>query len=86
MKMRCIIALLVLLSIIGTTFAQDSEASHQPVTLTILHLNDTHSTFLSSMLSVSFPPDSVVYRLPCWGGSQLISTRQGMLPGTMGHH
>lgn len=40
------------------------DGGHQPATLTILHLNDTHSNFLSRLLSVSFPPDSVIYRLP----------------------
>lgn len=34
------------------------------MTLTLLHLNDTHSNFLSTLLSVSFPPDSILYRMP----------------------
>ena len=64
MKKRCFFPLLVLLTFNGITFAQDSDGGHEPLSLTLLHLNDTHSNFLSSLLSVTFPPDSVVYRLP----------------------
>jgi len=48
---------------VGTAFAGDADVIHQPVSLTLLHLNDTHSNFLSYQLKVSFPPDSLVYRL-----------------------
>jgi|GEM_PF-4820549 len=48
----------------GLTFTQDTAIEHEPVSITLLHLNDTHSNFLSSLLSVTFPPDSVVYRMP----------------------
>ena len=59
MKKRCIIALLLgSLTINGMIYAQDSDRGHQPVTLTLLHLNDTHSNFLSSLLKMSFPQDS----------------------------
>lgn len=64
MKMRCFFAFLALLTINGLIYARDSDDGHQPVMLTILHINDTHSNFLSSLLKMSFPPDSVVYRIP----------------------
>lgn len=65
MKMTFTFALLlVLLTLSGVTYSHDSDGSHQPVSMTLLHLNDTHSNFLSSLLKVTFPPDSVVYRLP----------------------
>ncbi len=59
-----IIVIIALLGIGSMAFSQDSDSGHSPLSLTILHLNDTHSTFLSSLLSVSFPPDSVIYRIP----------------------
>ena len=65
MKMTFMVALLLtLLTLSCKTCVHDSDESHQPVSLTLLHLNDTHSNFLSSLLKVSFPPDNVIYRLP----------------------
>jgi 5'-nucleotidase len=40
------------------------QISTQPVSLTLLHLNDTHSNFLSNLVKMNFPQDSVVYRIP----------------------
>ena len=65
MKTTFMITLLsALLTISCMTYTQNSDGSPQPVSLTLLHLNDTHSNFLSSLLKMSFPPDSVVYRIP----------------------
>ena len=65
MKTIFMITLLsALLTISCMTYTQNSDGSPQPVSLTLLHLNDTHSNFLSSLLKMSFPPDSVVYRIP----------------------
>ena len=65
MKMTFMIALLSALLVIScTTYTTDSDGSHQPVSLTLLHLNDTHSNFLSSLIKMSFPQDSLVYRIP----------------------
>ncbi len=65
MKMTFMTALLfALLTISCTAYTADSDSSTQPVSLTLLHLNDTHSNLLSSLLKMSFPPDSVVYRIP----------------------
>ncbi|MCK5115554.1 MAG: 5'-nucleotidase C-terminal domain-containing protein [Candidatus Aegiribacteria sp.] len=65
MKMTFMVALLfTLLTLSCKTCVHDSDDSSQPVSFTLLHLNDTHSNFLSSLLKMSFPPDSEVYRLP----------------------
>ena len=58
------ITILLALTLSGMAYAQDYDGSPQPLSLTLLHLNDTHSNFLSSLLKMSFPPDSVVYRIP----------------------
>jgi len=70
---KYIIAAIVLFLFSGSSLAGDRDIDHQPVTLTILHLNDTHSTFLASPFSVSFPPDSVVYRLPVGSVARIAS-------------
>jgi 5'-nucleotidase / UDP-sugar diphosphatase len=65
MKMTCSIAFILILTVLGcSTYTHDRDDLHEPVSLTILHLNDTHSTFLPRMLSVTFLPDSVFCRLP----------------------
>ncbi|MEN8209883.1 MAG: metallophosphoesterase, partial [Candidatus Fermentibacteria bacterium] len=60
-----------LLALSCTTYTRDSDGTHQPLSLTLLHLNDTHSNFLSSMVKVSFPQDSVLYRLPAGSVSRI---------------
>ena len=64
MRMTFMITILLALTLSGMAYAQDYDGSPQPLSLTLLHLNDTHSNFLSSLLKMSFPPDSVVYRIP----------------------
>lgn len=57
-------AMIMVLSFCGIASGEDPGDFGQPFTLTILHLNDTHSNFLPGMISVSLPPDSLMFRIP----------------------
>lgn len=64
--MRAPMVMLAVMSLAAAVPASGQGAEPAPgsVSLTILHVNDTHSNFLPNMLSVSFPPDSTVWRIP----------------------
>jgi len=65
MKIMLYFTCVLVLTVSGcTTYTHARDDLHEPISLTVLHLNDTHSTFLPRMLSVTFVPDSVFCRLP----------------------
>ena len=64
--------MILVLSVCGTALGESPEDTPQPFRLTVLHLNDTHSNFLPGMISMSFPPDSVV-RIPAGSIARIAS-------------
>jgi 5'-nucleotidase / UDP-sugar diphosphatase len=64
LRIPTVMLAVMLLAVAFPAFGQGVEPAHGSFSLTILHVNDTHSNFLANMLSVSFPPDSTIWRIP----------------------